>query len=151
MAQNILGTQIITQVAIVCRDIEATSRAWAEMFGIETPSWSITDSVETSHIEYGGQPTEAQAKLAFIDIGDNVRLELIEPIGEPSTWADHLNEHGDSIHHIAFGVHDMDAVIGRLDAQNIPLVQKGDYTGGRYAYVDGQSKLGAVLELLENF
>jgi methylmalonyl-CoA/ethylmalonyl-CoA epimerase len=29
-------------------------------------------------------------------------------------------------------------------------VQKGEYTGGRYAYVDANAQLGCVLELLEN-
>jgi len=55
-----------------------------------------------------------------------VTLELIEPIGEPSTWNDQLVEHG------------------------LTLVQRGDYTGGRYAYLDGQERFGAVIELLEN-
>ena len=151
MSKNALGTQIVTQVAIVCHDIEATSQAWAELLGIEKPNWIITDTVDKAHTEYHGQPTTAQAKLAFVDVGENVRLEIIEPVGEPSTWGEFLQQHGDAIHHIAFLVRDMDTVIARLDAQDISLVQKGDYTGGRYAYVDGQSKLGAVLELLENF
>ena len=37
-----------------------------------------------------------------------------------------------------------------LTNKGIPLVQRGEYSGGRYAYMDGLSKLGAVLELLEN-
>ncbi|TFG70725.1 MAG: VOC family protein, partial [Anaerolineales bacterium] len=37
-----------------------------------------------------------------------------------------------------------------LDAKGIPLVQSGEYTGGRYAYTDGIAQLGVILELLEN-
>jgi hypothetical protein len=37
-----------------------------------------------------------------------------------------------------------------LDARGVRLIQRGEYTGGRYAYVDGGSTLGAILELLEN-
>ena len=37
-----------------------------------------------------------------------------------------------------------------LDSKGVPLVQRGDYTGGRYAYVDGSAQLGCVVELLEN-
>ncbi len=40
--------------------------------------------------------------------------------------------------------------IAYLDSKGIPLVQRGEYTGGRYAYLDGAAQLGAVLELLEN-
>jgi len=32
----------------------------------------------------------------------------------------------------------------------MPLVQKGEYTGGRYAYIDSNSCLKVMLELLEN-
>ena len=45
----------------------------------------------------------------------------------------------------------MDEVLGKLEGEGIGLVQRGDYTGGRYAYVDGTGGLKAVLELLENF
>jgi hypothetical protein len=33
----------------------------------------------------------------------------------------------------------------------VPLIQKGDFEGGRYAYLDGQKNLNVVLELLETF
>jgi hypothetical protein len=32
----------------------------------------------------------------------------------------------------------------------MPLMQRGEYTGGRYAYVDTTAQLGTILELLEN-
>ena len=37
-----------------------------------------------------------------------------------------------------------------LATRDIPLIQRGDYTGGRYAYCDSSAKLGLILELLEN-
>lgn len=40
--------------------------------------------------------------------------------------------------------------IAHLDANGVPLVQRGEYTGGRYADMDGNMQLEAVLELLEN-
>jgi methylmalonyl-CoA/ethylmalonyl-CoA epimerase len=118
---------------------------------VPVPAWRLTDTADVSHTQYRGGTSSARAKLAFFDLGSQVRLELIEPVGAPSTWQEHLDQHGDSLHHIAFFVKGMDEVLLRLDAQQIPLVQKGDYKGGRYAYVDGVPTLGAVLELLENF
>ncbi len=44
----------------------------------------------------------------------------------------------------------MGARIAELDEHGLKLVHRGDYTGGRYAYLDGQEKFGAVIELLEN-
>jgi catechol 2,3-dioxygenase-like lactoylglutathione lyase family enzyme len=144
-----LGTTTVTQVAIVVNDIEAKARAWAEVLGLPVPAVIVTDPLESAQTTYHGQPSEARAKLAFFDLGQ-VSLELIEPIGEPSTWKDGLDAHGESLHHIAFQVQGMNKALAYLDDQGIPLQQRGEYKGGRYAYVDGQAKLGAVLELLEN-
>jgi hypothetical protein len=75
---------------------------------------------------------------------------MIEPIDGPSTWKDQLDAHGESIHHIAFEIQGMHETFTYLADKGIPLVQRGEYSGGRYAYMDSLSQLGAVLELLEN-
>jgi hypothetical protein len=51
------------------------------------------------------------------------------------------------LHHIAFQVQGMQDKLAYLDSKGMRLLQRGDYTGGRYAYVDGQAQLGAILEL----
>ena len=149
MTEPALGTTTVTQVGIIVRDIEAKARAWSEILGLPMPPIIITDTVDIAQTAYQGQPTTARAKLAFFHMGQ-VDIELIEPIGEPSTWKDQLDQHGESMHHIAFRVQGMRDKLVYLDANGIPLVQKGEYTGGRYAYLDGSAQLGCVLELLEN-
>jgi methylmalonyl-CoA/ethylmalonyl-CoA epimerase len=80
-----------------------------------------------------------------------VQIELIEPIGQPSTWKEWLDEHGDGFHHIAFQIKGTDKVVAYLEGNGIPLVQQGQYPGGMYSYLDASHSLGLVLELLENF
>lgn len=149
MEQQGLGTVTVTQVAIVVRDIEARARAWADVLGLPVPEIIVTDPVEVARTEYEGAPTPARARLAFFHLGQ-VDLELIEPLGGPSTWQDQLDRHGEGLHHIAFQIQGMPERLAYLDAKGAPLVQRGEYTGGRYAYVDGAPRLGAILELLEN-
>jgi catechol 2,3-dioxygenase-like lactoylglutathione lyase family enzyme len=149
VSQGDLGTQTICQVAIVVRDIEEAAAAWAGVFGVETPSASLTDPQEKSHVRYRGEPTEGRAKLAFFQCG-GLSLELIEPVGGPSTWQEFLDAHGPGVHHVAFQIQGMDEVCARLDAKGMPTVQRGDYTGGRYGYVDATKQLAVTLELLEN-
>jgi methylmalonyl-CoA/ethylmalonyl-CoA epimerase len=144
-----LGSQVICQVGLIVRDIERSSAAYADLFGVEVPEWSLTDVYELAHTEYRGQPTAARAKLAFFNLGQ-VSLELIEPVGAPSTWREHLETHGEGVHHIAFHIQGMDEQLTLLAEKGMPAVQRGDYTGGRYAYVDAVPQLGVVLELLEN-
>ena len=149
MAEQGLGTTTVTQIGLVVQDIEAKARAWAEVLGLPVPEIMITGTYEHALTEYDGEPSRARAKLAFFHLGQ-VDLELIEPMGRPSTWQDQLDEHGDSLHHLAFEIKGMSERVAYLEAKGLTLVQRGEYPGGRYAYVDGSPPLGAVLELLEN-
>ena len=136
-------------MGIIVQDIKEKARAWAEVLGLPVPEIIITDIYERAKTEYNGGSSDARAKLAFFHLGQ-VDLELIEPIGKPSTWQDQLDQHGDSLHHIAFEIKGMSEKVAYLDAKGLNLVQRGEYAGGRYAYIDGNAQLGAILELLEN-
>ena len=146
---NTIGSTTATQIGIVVSNIEATAQAWATILGIPVPQIMETDAYDQARTEFRGEKTEARAKLAFLSLG-SLTLELIEPIGEPSTWNEQLQNHGPSLHHIAFETKDMAASLKALEQAGIALDQKGEYSGGRYAYVNGVEKLGAVIELLEN-
>jgi len=149
MSSTPLGSTTITQVGIIVHNIEETAQAWASLLGVPAPGIIVTDAYEQTQAEYLGQPTQARAKLAFIQLGQ-ITLELIEPIGEPSTWQDQLAGHGQSLHHIAFEIKGMKQRLEVLAGHGLPLIQRGEYQGGRYAYVDGQQRYGAIIELLEN-
>jgi hypothetical protein len=145
-----VGSTTIVQVGVIVSDIEAKAQAWSTILGLPMPQISTTDTVDIAHTTYEGQPSPARAKLAFFHLGQ-VDVELIEPIGGPSTWRDQLEQHGDSLHHIAFRISGMDQKVTYLESAGAHTIQRGDYTGGRYAYVDSTKQLGLVLELLENF
>lgn len=150
MKEKDIGTRDICQIGLVVKDIEHAVKVYADVFGMDVPNVIITGPEEEAHTKFRGKPTNARAKLAFFKMG-GLSLELIEPIGEPSTWKEFLDQHGEGVHHIAFQIQGMDEVLMYLEGKGIPAVQRGDYTGGRYAYVDSASKLGVILELLENF
>jgi methylmalonyl-CoA/ethylmalonyl-CoA epimerase len=147
--KNLLGTNVIAQIGILVNDIEKTSQAYADFFGVENPGWSLTDTIEKAETEFEGKPTEARAKLAFFDMG-SLQLELIEPDHHPSTWREYLDQHGEGPHHIAFIIDGMKEKIALMERNQMPLMQKGEYTGGRYAYMDTFNSLKIILELLEN-
>ena len=149
MTMDTLGSTIVVQVGIVVHDIESTSRNWADLFGMPVPEIIVTDTVDVARTEYVGESTSARAKLAFFHLGQ-VDVELIEPIDGPSTWKDQLDAHGDSLHHIAFHIKGMPDTSAYLNSKDIDLVQRGEYAGGRYAYVDAIDELGCILEILEN-
>ena len=148
MKEGTLGTTTLVHVAIVVGDIEARLHAWAEILGLPVPQIIITDTVDVAHTEYQGKPSQARAKIASFRLGQ-AAVELIEPIDGPSTWKDQLDRHGDSLQHLAFRIEGMDEKVAHLEAKGMPLVQQGDFKGGRYVYVDGSAQLGTMLELME--
>jgi len=150
MEKGILGTKIVTQIGFVVNDIEKTSQAFADFLGVEKPQWSLTDTIDKTHGEFNGQPCPARAKLAFFHVGETLDIELIEPDETPSVWRNVLNEKGEGVHHIAFVVNSMKEKILALEGNGMKLLQRGEYTGGRYAYIDCVDQLKTIVELLEN-
>jgi methylmalonyl-CoA/ethylmalonyl-CoA epimerase len=84
MTEPTLGNNVVTQIGIIVRDIEAKTRAWSSILGLPIPDIILTDTLEKAQTEYNGMPTTARAKLAFFHMGQ-LDVELIEPIDEPST------------------------------------------------------------------
>jgi len=146
---NALTCRTVCQIGFVVEDVERSAARWADVLGIDVPGWRLTAPAEETHSLYRGAPTEGRAKLAFIQM-ENISIELIEPVGGPSTWQEFLDAKGEGVHHIAFRVEGTDAVVEMLEGKGLPLVQRGDYTGGRYSYIDSGPKLGVLLELLES-
>jgi len=150
MGDCILGTNVVTQIGILCRDIETTAKAYGDFFGQEYTIMT-TGPQEEAGTKYYGKDTPARCRQVFFKVGDQVEIELIEPDEHPSVWRDDLDKHGEGFHHIAFWVKDTDQILARLDAAGMPLRQKGGWPGGRYAYVDASETLKFTLETLENF
>lgn len=141
--------KVVTQIGFIVNNIEETTRSFADFFGVEVPEIVWTGEFEDAQQHYKGEPIESRAKQSFFEM-ENIQLELIEPDEGPSTWRDHLEEHGEGLHHIAFVVDDMKQTVKKMEGLNIPVIQKGEYQGGRYAYLDSFDRLKVILELLEN-
>lgn len=149
MSEQGIGTTVVTQIAVVVKDMDRAIDAYSKVFGLPKPDVIVTDA-EAGRDVYRGKPTNAQAKLAFFNLGQ-VSLELIQPLGGDSVWQEVLDERGECVHHIAFQIQGTEQVTDYLAQHDMPVIQQGHYTGGMYTYVDSEPVLGVMLELLENF
>ena len=150
----LLGTNALIQVAIVVKDVEATKVKWAEFLGMEPPPTLGSGDFAVTQTVYKGEPApDAACKMAFFNVGPNVALELIEPNGVKSTWQNFLDEKGEGIHHIAFGVKNTDEKAAACEKAGMKLVQRGKYGdgSGEYAYFDATADLKCIIETLESF
>jgi len=138
-------------IGIVVKDIDKALDHWSKFLGLkEKPNISIATGHPDNPTQYRGHPSNAQAKLAFMDL-ENLRVELIEPIGdEPSNWKEFLDTKGEGVHHIAFEVKGLgEQYVGLFDENGYAMAQHGGWDGGEYGYMDGSKNLGVVVELLE--
>jgi methylmalonyl-CoA/ethylmalonyl-CoA epimerase len=150
---GIIGTNLLAQVGFIVRDIEATKKKFAAFFGVAVPENVDSGDYEVTKAEYKGNPAPySKCQMAFFNVGEGIRIELIQPNEEPSTWKEFLDEHGEGVHHLAFRVKGMQKSIDACKEFGMTLVQRGEYnTGkGRYAYMDASDSLKVILELLEN-
>lgn len=150
MGKNIIGTQVVTQIGLIVRDVQKTAQAYADFFGIDMPPIYETDGYDKSRAELYGQPSDARCRQAFFKVGEHLDIELIEPDEKPSVWREFLETKGEGVQHIAFVVNGMKVIANDLLINEMPLMQKGEYTGGRYAYFDSVDQLKVCIELLEN-
>ncbi len=137
----------VTQIGIVVENIERSIMVWEKLLGIKASGIVETEPQEKTGMKYRGKAAGGRAKLAFFQL-ENITIELIEPVGGPSTWRDFLEKRGEGIHHIAFDVGDMESVKNSLKRMGIGIEQEGNFTGGCYAYTDPNSPLGIIIELL---
>ena len=136
----------VCQVALVVRDIKKTAAAFSEVLGLPMPEIFSIPPAEEAHTRFRGKSTRTRAKLAVFNLGSIV-LELTEPDGEPSSWKDFLDRHGEGVHHIGFKVDDLPATLSFLEKKGMPERHSGDYPGGRYVFVESAEKLGVILNV----
>lgn len=145
---DLFSDKRVTQIGFIVKDVEQSKKMFATLFGLPVPPTVITGPVEESHAELRGVPTKARAKQAFFHL-KNLDFELMEPDEEPSTWREFLDTNGEGIHHLAVEVKDQLEVIRKMEGQGFNLIQRADYPGGRYAYLETTAQIGVILELLE--
>lgn len=138
----------IGQVALIVKDVEKTSQNISKLFGLQESPYEMIGEYELANTQYMGEPTPAKGKGTFYNMG-SLDLEIIQPVGGPSTWNDFLQEKGEGIHHLAWYVKNIDEVTTFLESLGMKMVQEGNWDGGKYKYFDSTAQIGFMLELLQ--
>ena len=127
----------IDHVAVIVSDIDAALEFWRDALDLKL-----------SRVE---DVPEQDAEVTFLQLGDS-EIELLRPTVDGSGVAQFLAEHGSGMHHIALEVDDLEAMIERLQAKGVRLINHKPFAaaGGRRAVFVHPSGTGGVLvELYE--
>lgn len=127
----------IEHIGIAVRSIEESLKLYEGLFKLKP--------VEILEIP------ERKVRAAMIDAG-NVIIELLEPMGDDSSMAKFLDKKGEGVHHIAFGVTDIEDALENLRARGIEPVTPDPYRGAhgrKVAFLSPKSCRGVLIELCE--
>jgi catechol 2,3-dioxygenase-like lactoylglutathione lyase family enzyme len=145
------GSPRLVQIAVIVNDLEAAVQRYARIFGDGHTAIKASPPAGIARMEYRGRPSDAGVRMAFFDVGNGVRLELLQPADDkPSVWKEHLDRFGEGVHHVGFEVEDMTQVKRNFADAGHQTIQAGEYVGGRYAYVATKDRIAFTVELLEN-
>jgi methylmalonyl-CoA epimerase len=122
----------LDHVAVAVHDTDRALEYFVGRLGLEVAS---TEVIETPHV-----------RLTYLDAG-SIFIQLVEPMDDRSPIAAHLAEHGEGLHHIAFGVEDVPVTAAELADPGAPAVTVGSGRGKPSAFVPGESHHGVRVEV----
>jgi len=101
---------LIEHIGIAVKDLEASNQLFGKLFG---KTHYKTEMVESEHVD-----------TSFFQLGDS-KIELLHATQPESAIAKFIEKKGEGIHHIAFGVEDIEKEVERLKREGFqPISDK---------------------------
>jgi methylmalonyl-CoA/ethylmalonyl-CoA epimerase len=127
----------IYHLGYAVEDIEAASRFYREIFGVEP---SEPEMVEEQGIV-----------AVMFRVGESM-VELLQPTRPDSPVGRFLERRGEGVHHVAYEVDDLEAAVRELRKNGVEIIDEEPRIGAggtRMAFVHPKSAFGVLTELVE--
>jgi lactoylglutathione lyase/methylmalonyl-CoA/ethylmalonyl-CoA epimerase len=129
----------IEHIGIIVKDLEASIKKYTSLLGLEL---SDIEEVTVENIVN---------KIAFLPVADT-NIELIQTTSQTGLAADFLKERGESIHHIAVEVEDIEQIVSDLRSKGVSFMWDGiidGSRGSRVAFFKPEEFNGVYIELVQ--
>lgn len=133
----------MAHLGIAVKDAEETVKYLSSVWNMGNPEVIDYEPLPSEMIY--GEPFKV--KLVNIKFG-TINIELLQPMDEKSIWAKFIEEKGEGIHHIAFGVSNYDEMVSQFKDQK--LLVEAQLDGERWCYFE-TSPGGMVIEFREEY
>jgi len=90
-------------------------------------------------------------EAVLLDVGEG-HVELLRPLGPDTPVGKYLERKGPGLHHVAYAVDDIEAVLGRLKEAGIEMIDSEPrigIRGSRVAFVHPRSTGGVLTEIVQ--
>lgn len=127
----------IDHIGIVVEDISVSLPLFRDIMGLELLGTEVI--------------SEDDVKVASLAVGES-RIELIEPLKEETPAFRFLKKKGESIHHVALLVHNLEETLKRLRKAGLDIIDDRSQTGAmgrKVAFIHPRSCHGILVELCE--
>jgi hypothetical protein len=142
----------VGQIALVVKDLDQAMESFWQTAGIGP--WSVyTTGAPPLNCMYRGRSSTYKIRLATANSGA-VQMELIQYLEGDTIHGDFIKAGRFGIEHVGIFVPDLDVALKPYQEKGIGILQRADGLGvkgdGRYAYLDTESILGTILELIQS-
>ena len=103
-----MGDKRVDHIAVAVSSLEKALQFYKEQLGIKL--------IDIETVEEQG------VKVAKLDLG-NTHIELLEPLGEDTPVGKFIAKRGEGLHHICFGVDDIESGIENLKDRGLGSVR----------------------------
>jgi methylmalonyl-CoA/ethylmalonyl-CoA epimerase len=128
---------VIDHVGVAVQDIEAALPWYRDVLGMP--------------LVHRETVPEQGVEAALLDVGDG-HIELVAPLGPATGVARFLSRRGEGLHHVAYRVSDIEAVLGSLSGAGVRLIDESPrigIRGSRVAFVHPASSGGVLTEIVQ--
>lgn len=127
----------IDHVALAVSDLEAAIALYRDGWGLTLRGREVV--------------RDQGVEEAMFRLGDS-NIQLISPLGPDTIVGKFIATKGEGLHHIAYGVENLDDALRHLKAKGVALIDEEPRPGGggcRIAFVHPRANRGLLVELVE--
>ena len=133
----------IDHVGIACRDLEAKIAFYSSTFGLAVVSIEVNESqgVREAMLEVSGGPAGSSY------------VQLLEPLGPDTPVGRFLARRGEGVHHVGYGVADVQAALDAIGATGVRLIDerpRHGSMGASIAFLHPADVGGVLTELVQS-
>jgi methylmalonyl-CoA/ethylmalonyl-CoA epimerase len=134
------------QVAHIVRDLDQAMKRHWENFGLGPWDIYTFDPSKVRDYIYRGKPATHSCLIAVTWSGDT-QLELIQPLEGYSIYNEHLDRHGEGMHHIKLYYADCKKAVEDFSHRGYPVLQSGRFDDDEHYYLDTEKDFSYIIEL----
>lgn len=140
----------IDHIGIACRDLDATIAFYQSTFGLTLVSeeTNVEQGVREAMLAVGTAPPGAHAA----GLAGPSYVQLLEPLGPDTPVGRFIARRGQGIHHVGYGVDDIEAALAGIAATGVRLIDarpRHGSMGASIAFLHPGDVGGVLTELVE--